>query len=81
MNFPYGLTKLNQFISANKIQSSPLCQSLMKNNVPLVQLGNNKSSAVIIMARQHPGETVSSYVMQGIIQTLINQSQTSKELL
>jgi len=36
--------------------------------------------AVVLIARQHPGETVSSYVMAGLIRFLVGDSPAAKEL-
>ena len=54
--------------------------SPLKNVVPIVYISSEreeKSSkkAIIIMARQHAGETVSSFVMEGLINELLKYTQ------
>ena len=41
---------------------------------------NNSKKAVIMIARQHPGETVGSYVIEGCIDFLLGKSEEAKKL-
>ena len=65
--------------------------SLKKNNNNNIQNSNSNNinnnsqiiddrQAVILIARQHPGETVGSYVIQGCIDFLMGNSEEAKKL-
>ena len=43
-------------------------------------VAHNKKPVVVIVARTHPGETNSSYAMEGFLKTLFNNSQLSEKL-
>ncbi len=55
-----------------------LCRTLANNRVELVTITNPKNNHivnkknVIISARVHPGETVSSFVLKGFIEFLLD---------
>lgn len=64
--FPYGLKRLYHTIS--HIKEHITCQALTKSfsglDIPLLTVGNRDSKEVIVLsARVHPGETVSSFIM------------------
>lgn len=40
----------------------------------------SQKPVVLVLARQHPGETVSSFVMQGLIDYLVSDSKESEYL-
>jgi len=53
-----------------------LCRTLLGNKCEYLTVSSAESSAkhkkgVIVMARVHPGETVSSWMMQGSLRTII----------
>jgi hypothetical protein len=72
----------------NYIHRKTLCTTLLGNNLDYFTLTSNlgKSAgldhkkAIVIMARVHPGETVSSWIMDGIIDLLIGDSDEAKYL-
>jgi hypothetical protein len=41
---------------------------------------NDKRKGIVLIARQHPGETVSSFVMKGAVEFLMGNSEESKKL-
>ena len=61
----------------NNIQNNNNINSGINNNSS--QIIDNRQ-AVIIIARQHPGETVGSYVVQGCIDFLMGNSEEAKKL-
>ena len=74
-----SLPQLNQ---SNNIHPSNLINSsfnLQKNELDN-QLQSNSKKAVIMIARQHPGETVGSYVIRGCIDFLLGDSEEAKKL-
>ena len=75
MYVPYSYSKLMHFVRSQqeKVRQTPdLCYelstvaySLSNNAVPMIQLTRNTaaSKVIVVMARQHPGEVWSSYLM------------------
>ncbi len=65
-----------------------MTKSLAGNDLELLIITNFESTeeeialrkAVILTARVHPGETNSSYIMQGIIEFLTGNDKTAKHL-
>ena len=74
-------------IFKNGVTSIILPKVLKKNNIDIetykkknnTKLIDNRK-AIIIIARQHPGETVGSYVMQGCLDFLMGNSDEAKKL-
>jgi len=72
----------------SKIRKTEICKSLAGNSVDLVIITNFASSdleisgrkAVIITGRVHPGESNSSFVVQGILDFLVGETETAIEL-
>ncbi|KAL4482478.1 hypothetical protein ABPG72_001454 [Tetrahymena utriculariae] len=68
------------------IKKEILCHTISKNAVPLLTITNKEEKGktqnplndskqkkiAMLMARQHPGETVSSFLMQGVIDFLVS---------
>jgi len=49
--------------------------------IPLLTIGNPKAQkSIVLSARVHPGETVSSFIMEGFIKELLSQSEFAKSL-
>ena len=81
--FPYSFTRLLNFIygAGREIGVETLTKSFEGRAMPLLTIGNHESRNVIfVSARVHPGETVSSFIMEGFIKELINDSHFSKLL-
>jgi hypothetical protein len=54
------------------LERTILCTSNMGNNVFLLSISNNiqkkeKKPLIYVIARQHPGETSASYIIEGMI--------------
>lgn len=73
---------------SSKIRKTEIAKSLAGNSVDLVIITNFTSSdeeiavreAVVISGRVHPGETNSSFVVQGILDFLVGDTETAIEL-
>jgi hypothetical protein len=86
------MTQLNEIQRNEKkysfIYRKTLCTTLLGNNLDYFTLSSDlgKSTntehkkAIVLMARVHPGETVSSWIMDGIIDLLIGDSDEAKYL-
>jgi hypothetical protein len=86
-SYPYSFEKLNKYIndkiakhkeivtkitagkalSKRSIEGLTICQPLNKKR--------DSRKAIIVMARQHPGETQGSYVCEGVIDKLLGKSK------
>lgn len=83
--FPYTYSKICHKIdaivakNADIVSRSTIGKTLSKKNIEALtitqKLKTKKDSrkAIIIMARQHPGETQGSFVCEGVINRLINK--------
>ena len=67
----YTLNDLNTFM--NKIND----KGIQYNNkiIPEIIIGNSNNNSIVIIARQDPGETASSYFIEGIIKGIIDNSE------
>ena len=91
-SYPYTLTKLNKLLDGvlakNKEIAGKICigQTFAKKNIEALvigQQGNRKKDqrkAIVIMSRQHPGESQGSYVCEGVIEKLVQKSKESEYL-
>ena len=70
-------------------QKKRLCKTILGNDVEYVNINNNidlvnfdetnnKKRGIVLFARQHPGETVSSWVLKGAIEFLMEDSDEAK---
>lgn len=90
MNLPYSYSKLMEYLRKEQslLESNPsevrmrvetIGYSLSNNAVPLVMVEPKQKHAtskklIVVSARQHPGETWSSYLMESILKLLLNSS-------
>jgi len=86
-SYPYTHTRLNELllgISSNPIKAKAcrreiIGKSLMNLNVECLTLSEERPlvqdnrKAIVLMARQHPGETVGSWVMEGFIEQMLKK--------
>ena len=95
--YPYTYTNLQNYLNdlsnnpnnKNKIKFSTFGKTICSNVLDIIYITNflnneqemqNKKS-IIFTSRIHPGETCGSYVIESIINNLLNNSQTSQNLL
>jgi cytosolic carboxypeptidase protein 2/3 len=74
--FPYGLKRLHSLIVQLKETAaySVLGKSFNGLDIPLLTIGNADSKEVIVIsARVHPGETVSSFIAEGFLKELAGE--------
>lgn len=85
---PYSMERHHDLIA--KVQLSPLVnyihlgQTLDGQDMDLLKIGNDDSNKKIcwLIARQHPGETMAQWCMEGILDTLLDEENAvSRELL
>lgn len=95
-SYPYTYSRLQEFLvkieSDSKISKFAkrglLCKTLAKNRCELLTITEPcddpevyaKRPAVVVSARVHPGETNSSFVMEGLIAFLISDHEDAKLL-
>lgn len=70
----YTLNELNLFM--NNINDKNIHYT--NKIIPEINIGNSNNNAIVIIARQHPGETISSYFIEGIIKGIIDNSEIIK---
>ena len=86
-SYPYSFEKLNKYISDRLAKNKEIVtkvtagKTLSKRSIdalmicqPLNKKRDNRK-AIIVMARQHPGETQGSYVCEGVIDKLLGKSK------
>jgi len=82
------LQKMQKQATKSILKRTVLCKSLAGNDLDLLLITNFDSSedeiaarkAIILTARVHPGETNSSFIMQGILELLTGQDKLAKQL-
>jgi hypothetical protein len=94
-HYPYTFSKLLKFIHGIQpsihVHATSLCNSLGGNSVPLITITDFTPEEnilnpmidrkyVFLSSRVHPGETNSSYIIQGLISYLIGDTDAAKEL-
>ena len=68
-----------------------ICKSYLGNNVPIITITNNNKikkndenmqnrPIIYIIGRQHPGETPGSFIMEGLLRTLLSNRLEMEEL-
>ncbi|CAD8049846.1 unnamed protein product [Paramecium sonneborni] len=78
---PYGITNLQSFLKPLTNQTHLKLKALSFNSgnqYPILTIGDSSKPLIIIIARQHPSQVVTSYVAEGIISFLM--SDQSKQL-
>lgn len=93
MCYPYTYTDCHNFLdsicqspqSPNILRRASLCKTLAYNNLEMLIITNFQSSqdhiakrkCIILTGRVHPGESNSSYVMEGVIKYLVSNETTA----
>jgi cytosolic carboxypeptidase protein 2/3 len=72
---PYSYTKMINLLSELSLSSRTLCKSCLGKRVPYLTFNEQKSpkAIAVAIARQHPGESVGSWMMEGLITRLCQQ--------
>jgi len=95
--FPYSYSSLQEYLyklstiktNKNKIKFSTLNKTICGNPLDILYITNfnstsneiNARQSIIFTARVHPGETSGSYVIESVINNLLNNSEQSNILL
>mgnify|MGYP000887682816 FL=1 len=67
----YHPDMFQRFCSLHKLETSALCISEKGRNVPFVELGDG-DECVLLTARHHACESTGNYIMQGVMEELLN---------
>jgi hypothetical protein len=77
---PYTIDKYQSWL--DQISNSNLLTVSKSNENPdYITLGDKCKPAIVIVARQHPGESMTSFVTEGFVHSLINNTQRAGKLL
>ena len=95
--FPYTYSSLQEYLykisliktNRNKIKFSTLNKTICGNPLDILYITNFNTTSTAIISRQsiiftarvHPGETSGSYVIESVINNLLNNSEQSNNLL
>lgn len=89
-NYPYTYSDLRKYIEEKEInhktivQKNTICRTLAGNRVQVLTLTNpseiDNKKVIVITARLHPGQTVSSFIAKGMIDYLSSQQNVAKIL-
>lgn len=93
-NYPYSYTRLQEdlfeIITCKRrsmfLTRGLLCRTLAANRVDLLTITDPRTNArlnkqtIVISARVHPGETVSSFMIKGLIESLLEDSSDAHYL-
>ncbi|EAS05471.2 zinc carboxypeptidase family protein (macronuclear) [Tetrahymena thermophila SB210] len=93
-SFPYTFTDLKEYINDfmkdetknKKVSVKKLCKTLAGNNCEMLTITSSsmvkrfQRKGIVIFARQHPGETGGSYMVQGCIEFLLGDSPQAEYL-
>ncbi|KAL4475889.1 hypothetical protein ABPG73_002090 [Tetrahymena malaccensis] len=89
-NYPYTYSELQEYLDEQESIKSDilnrrlLCRTLAGNRIDLLTITSQsdqyKKQGIILSARVHPGETVSSFVMKGIIDNLLSDTEEAQSL-
>ena len=74
------MSKICTYPNKDKVRKAPLTRTLAANDIDMLIITNFASSpesiaerpAVILTGRIHPGESNSSYIMEGLIEYLVS---------
>lgn len=93
--YPYTYSDLCDFIkkictyqNKDKIRRTVLCKSLAGNDIEMLIVTNFSSvpeaiavrKAIILSCRIHPGESNSSFVMNGVLEFLVSDDEKAEKL-
>lgn len=71
---PYTFERLKERIAKFGLTSQMLCMSLLKIKIPKLQIGQTDPQKIegvgFVIGRQHPGEPVGSWMLEGFLQHL-----------
>lgn len=70
-SFLYHPSHFLSFAKKHKLRVSELCKDAQGNSVPCVTFGNGKNH-IILTARHHACESTGSYVLEGVLEQLLN---------
>ena len=78
---PYSYTELTSHLEWLKTLSLPFAtfttigKSIGGIDIPLIKIGTPNKPVVMIVGRQHPGETHSSFIIHGLVNFLLSKNR------
>lgn len=80
---PYRYARLSELLLELHLTGT-LCDSLLKLKIPKLTIGSRDpsklSAVVLVVGRQHPGESVGSWMMEGFLRESVKSSKDSNVL-
>jgi hypothetical protein len=76
---PYGVEHVNRFLE-REVKRPDVSINRSDDGHVIVSMGNMRAPVVFLIARQHPGETIGSFVLEGFIRNVLADASALKKL-
>ena len=76
----YHPAHFDDFVKRNRLTAQEFCKSRKGHSVPCLQLGEGKRS-IILTARHHACESISNYLLEGLIEELMQRPLADTRIL
>jgi hypothetical protein len=77
----YDLEDIKRFVDSNLGDRRDATIERQPNGFTVLRMGNRRAPAVVVIARQHPGESIGSFVLQGFLERLLSNSEDARRVL
>ncbi len=74
---PYDVDRMHEFVRSCTLAES----SVDDSGFTVVTLGDRRKATIFVTARQHPGETIGSFFLDGLLRSIADKDNPANELL
>ncbi|NVO09707.1 MAG: succinylglutamate desuccinylase/aspartoacylase family protein [Bacteroidales bacterium] len=76
----YSVQQLNDFLfSLSSLEDVNV--EIVDSSLPIITIGNRDKPCIAVLARQHPGEYMSSYFVEGLINSILKTTNTKSFII